>query len=303
MLRDRAAEELVRRLQIAFSDMDFVDNYSDNFSGDSNSLDDILSQFTQLLRRCLQLGIKLNLGDTEIGNKVGKVVGFEAQLGGYSPGARMQRGVSSMRPPQDQRELKSLLASANVMRRRIANFNLLVSPFSHLLKKDAPFEWTAGHTQAFHALCARMCSPKVLRPFDPALPTRIYTDYNGALGLRRPALGAALWQCHKGVWYPVGYASRYLSVAEERLILKESAYSSSIGECLAFAFAMRYFYPELSQLSSWVVLVDARNLTYWRSSASPLMVNLRAAISGLYDLSRVNLMHISRTKQFEQVCF
>ena len=135
-----------------------------------------------------------------------------------------------------------------------------------------------------------------MKPFNPRLPTRVKTDYNGFEGAtnRDPALGCSLWQLHGKEWFPCGYGSRFLRASERNLLKRESAYSSSLGESLAFDFALNHFYPELSQVDSFEVLCDARNLTYWKTSDSPLLVRLRAKISGKFNLQKITVRHIPR---------
>jgi hypothetical protein len=87
-------------------------------------------------------------------------------------------------------------------------------------------------------------------------------------------------------------------MAERNYTLRESAFSSSIGESIGLSFSLKFWYPELSQVGEFEVLADAKNLTYWRTSTSPLMCNLRATVAGLYDLSRVKIINIARTKMF-----
>ena len=223
----------------------------------------ILDDYITFLERAHESNAKLNIGDTEVGAEISYILGYECSLGSYSPGTRMTRGLQQMRNPTDRLELTSLLASANQVRFHIPNYNTLIAPFSHLLSKSVPFVWGPDLDVDFKVLKDAMCSPACLAPFDPNLPTRIFTDYNGALNKRRPAIGASLWQLQRdGIWRPVGYASRYLSMAESRLILKEAAFSSSVGECIGLSFALRYFYPELSQLTKFEVFVDAKNLLY-----------------------------------------
>ena len=136
----------------------------------------------------------------------------------------------------------------------------------------------------------------MLKPIDPRLPTQVRLDYNGFENTpnREPALGNSLWQRHGDDWFPVGYGSRFLRPSEKNLLKRESAYSSSIGESLSFVFALNHYYCELSQLESFEVLCDARNLTYWRTSDSPLLVRLRAKISGKFDISKITVRHIPR---------
>ena len=256
--------------------------------------------------KCSLSGVKLNIGDTIIGDLTSSILGYDVSKGSVSPGDRLTRGIKNMRIPKDRMELKSLLASCNVIRNFVPNYNTLIAPLSHLLQAAVPWVWSTAEDLAFLELKRVMQSPAVLKPFDPSLQTRLFCDFNGAKDTRRPALGASLWQLHTGddgskTWHPAGYASRYLSISEINLITRESAFSSSIGECLGFSFAMRYFYPELSQLSSFTILCDARNLTYWKTSSSPLMVNLRATVSQLYDLRKVQLQHVPRETMFADV--
>jgi hypothetical protein len=98
---------------------------------------------------------------------------------------------------------------------------------------------------------------------------------------------------------PVGYASRFLSKAEINLISKLSAFSSMIGEAIAVHFGLTYFYPELSSLTAgFEVICDCKNLTYWKTSLSPVLVSLRSSISGRYDLFKIRLRHIRRVNNF-----
>jgi hypothetical protein len=74
-----------------------------------------------------------------------------------------------------------------------------------------------------------------------------------------------------------------------------------IGEAIAFHFAMVYFYPELVCLpNGFEVIADCRNLTYWKTSDSPVLAiaSLRASLSGRFDLSKVKLRHINRVHNF-----
>jgi len=296
-----AGEELYRRVDEHW-DRDAVKaSYADNLHNFVNGLDEGLDAFEALLAQTDKAGVRLNLGDTEVCNTISQFLGYESQKGAYTPGRRLMGALLDMRQPRDVKELTSLLASANVLRRFVPDFNALIEPFSHLLSKKNPFNWTILEEAAFITLKRVMTSPAIVKPFDAALETAVYTDFNGTKNGRRAAVGCSLWQRHGDTWHPVLFGSRYLSLAETRFITKESAFSSSAGECIAFAFAVREFYSELSQCPSFQVLADARNLTWWRTSSAPLMVNLRAQISGLYDLSVIKLRHIKRAGNFADV--
>ena len=165
-----------------------------------------------------------------------------------------------------------LIQSVNICRFHIPNYNFRISPLAPLLRKSIPWRWGEEQEAAFQDLRGALLSPEILRPFEPKRKTRLINDFNGLEGEigREPALGSSLWQLHGADWFPVGYASRFLRESEKNLLKRQSAFSSSIGESLAFDFGETHFYPELSQVDSHEVLADARNLTYWKTSDSPL---------------------------------
>ena len=265
----------------------------------------MFARFSAFLAVCHQRNVKLNVSDTEVGALVIETLGYVIRKGSYSPGERLTRAIAKMPAPRDAKELKSFLASCNVMRAHIPSYNGLTSALTNLVRKNVAWSWTIEQEQAFSRLKRAMIAPAVLMPFSQAAPARLFTDNNGFLHqsgvvTRRPAVGGSLWQEDaQGIWRPVGYASRFISVAEVNLITKQSAFSSMIGEAIAFHFAMVYFYPELVCLpNGFEVIADCRNLTYWKTSDSPVLASLRASLSGRFDLSKVRLRHINRVHNF-----
>ena len=53
----------------------------------------------------------------------------------------------------------------------------------HEAKKNA-FLWTPKHVNAFNKINSILCSPPVLAPFDPNLPTMLPTDASRLKSLR-----------------------------------------------------------------------------------------------------------------------
>jgi hypothetical protein len=279
--------------------------YVDNFNGGADSEPEMFARFSKFLAVCHRRNVKLNVADTEVGALVIETLGYVIRKGSYSPGERLTRAIAKMPAPRDVKELKSFLASCNVMRAHIPSYNALTSALTSLVRKNVVWSWTIEQEQAFGKLKRAMIDPAVLMPFSQAAPARLFTDYNGFIDqtgvvTRRPAVGGSLWQEDaQGVWRPIGYASRFISVAEKNLITKQSAFSSMIGESIAFHFAMVYFYPELVCLpNGFEVIADCRNLTYWKTSDSPVLASLRASLSGRFDLSKVRLRHINRVHNF-----
>ena len=59
------------------------------------------------------------------------------------------------------------------------------------MKPKNAFLWTPAHNAAFEETKQVLCSPPVLAPFDPRLPTTLQTDAS-----RLKGLGFALLQKH-----------------------------------------------------------------------------------------------------------
>jgi hypothetical protein len=94
-----------------------------------------------------------------------------------------------MPPPKDQKELKSFLASTNVVRSHIENYNDLTAPLSLLLKKSSIWKWTISEELSFNSLKSAMVSPHVLATFSSTAPSRLNTDFNG---FKFPQMGRSL---------------------------------------------------------------------------------------------------------------
>ena len=274
--------------------------YVDNFFGGSHSFPELSTNFFKFLDASLAGNVKLTIGEVEFAVTNIEAVGYEVSHLCYSPSRRLTDAMANIPIPRDVKALKSFLASTNFVRNHIPGYNSLTGPLAPLLRKNMKFIWEDPQQQSYNALRDALLAPEVLKPFDPGRQTRLKVDYNGFenSATREPALGASLWQRYGDEWFPCGYASRFLRESEKNLLRKQSAFSSSIGESLAFIFGTENFYPELSQLQRFEVLCDARNLTYWQTSESPLLVRLRAKISGKYDLTKITVRHIPRRLNF-----
>jgi hypothetical protein len=102
--------------------------------------------------------------------------------------------------------LPSPLGFLNYYRRFIENFSSRAAPFTELLKKDVPWEWTpareAAYTDLQDALCTRGLA---LKHFNPLRPTMVNAD------LSNHSIRAVLGQLNEeGQEYIVACISRSL---------------------------------------------------------------------------------------------
>ncbi|GFW40932.1 retrovirus-related Pol polyprotein from transposon 17.6 [Trichonephila clavipes] len=78
--------------------------------------------------------------------------------------------------PTDQKQIKSFLECCNFYRRYIKNFAKRALPFTNLLRKDTPFEWTSETQEAFDDIKKAILNPPVLALPDPDAELQITTD-------------------------------------------------------------------------------------------------------------------------------
>ena len=121
-------------------------------------------------------------------------------------------------------------------------------PLRDLMKPKNAFLWTPAHNAAFEETKQVLCSPPVLAPFDPRLPTTLQTD---ASRLKR--LGFALLQKHGDTWKITQAGSRFTTDTESRYAMVEL-------ELLAVVWAIRKCRIYLQGLPHFDVVIDHRPL-------------------------------------------
>ena len=92
-----------------------------------------------------------------------------------------------MSPPTNQQSLRSFLGIVNHYGKFIPFLADLSAPLNKLLRKDAPFHWSAESEDSFKRIKEALTSTKVLAHFDPKLPLGLACDASTV------GIGAALY--------------------------------------------------------------------------------------------------------------
>ena len=79
-----------------------------------------------------------------------------------------------MPEPRDIHELKSLQGKLAYLRRFISNLAGRCQPFSHLMKKGAPFNWDQTCSEAFKSIKSYLTEPLVFAAPIPRKPLILY---------------------------------------------------------------------------------------------------------------------------------
>ncbi|KAL0283796.1 UNVERIFIED_CONTAM: hypothetical protein Sangu_2866800 [Sesamum angustifolium] len=82
--------------------------------------------------------------------------------------------ILRLQEPRNIHELKSLQGKLAYLQRFISNLVGRCQPFSHLMKKDVPFQWDEAYDKAFKSIKSYLMKPPVLVAPVPERPLILY---------------------------------------------------------------------------------------------------------------------------------
>jgi transposase InsO family protein len=221
----------------------------------ARSLSEHDSKLREVFGRLRRYNLKLKAEKCQFLRKEVSYLGHVISEKGVFPERAKTKVIEEYPIPQNVKQLRSFLGLMSYYRRFVPKFSHIAAPLHKLLKKEAPYEWTAEQEQAFHALKGKLISPPVLKYPDFHERFILTTDASGE------GLGAVLSQGKIGKDLPVAFASRTLHGAEKN-------YSTTEKEFLAIVWGMKYFRPYLFG-RAFTVVTDHKPLTWIMSVKDP----------------------------------
>ena len=97
----------------------------------------------------------------------GKFLGFIVHHRGIEIDQSKIRAIQEMPEPKNLKELRGLQSFLAYIQRFISNLVGCCHPFSHLMKKGAPFEWEESCRAAFEKIKKYLSNPPVLGAPSP----------------------------------------------------------------------------------------------------------------------------------------
>ncbi|CAM8911138.1 unnamed protein product [Rhodiola kirilowii] len=157
----------------------------------------------------------------------GKFLGFVVTHRGIEIDQTKIKAIQEMPEPKSLKELRGLQGRLAYIRRFISNLAGRCQPFSHLMKKDAPFIWDDKCRKAFDSIKKYLSTAPVLGAPTPGKPLILY------VAAQEKSLGAMCAQeTDERKERPLYYLSRTLVGAELN-------YSPIEKICLALVFAVQ----------------------------------------------------------------
>ncbi|XP_015078307.1 uncharacterized protein LOC107022114 [Solanum pennellii] len=172
----------------------------------------------------------------------GKFLGFIVRHRGIEIDQAKVDAISKMPEPRDIHEIKSLQGKLAYLRRFISNLAGRCQPFSHLMKKGAPFNWDQACSKAFESIKSYLAKHPVLAAPIPGKPLILY------IATQERSVGALLAQENSEGKENAPY---YLS---STMTPNELNYSPIEKLCLALVFLIQkmkhYFQAHVVRLIS-----------------------------------------------------
>ncbi|KAG9458357.1 hypothetical protein H6P81_002865 [Aristolochia fimbriata] len=218
-----------RAMQKIFDDFlhKFVEYYVDDVVVKTKSRDDHLKDLRAVFERLRWHQLKMNPLKCAVGVSSGKFLGFVVRHKGIEIDQTKIDAIQQMPEPKTLSELKSLQGHLAYIRRFISNLAGRCQPFSHLMKKDTPFEWDESCRRAFQNIKDYLMKPPVLMAPTSGKPLLLY------IAAQEKSLGALLAQNDdQGKERPLYFLSRTMVGAELN-------YSPIEKTCLALIFAIQ----------------------------------------------------------------
>lgn len=206
-------------------------------------LDDILvtgknqvihkERLTAVLQRLEDAGLSLQPNKCELFKNEISYLGHVIDKNGVRKSPEKVKAIMEAERPLNVSQLQSFLGLINYYRNFIPDASSILSPLYDLLRKNAMWEWSAKHENAFIKIKQLLISDNILAHFDPAATLVLTVDASPT------GLGAVLSQIgDDGLERPISFASRTLTAAEKK-------YAQIQKEATAIIFGVRRFHQYL----------------------------------------------------------
>lgn len=221
-----------RTMETLLSGIDGVSCWIDDVCVTGPNREIHLCRLREVLTRLRDAGLKLQRDKCEFFQPSVTYLGYVISKSGIQTCPKKIEAIVNSQRPQNIQDVKRFLGIINYYRQFIPMAATVLSPLYELLCKDAPWEWSERHEQAFNKVKRELVSDRILTHFDPTARLVLSVDASPT------GLGAVLSQGEEGCERPIAYASRSLMASEKN-------YSQIHKEAVAIIFGVKHFHQYL----------------------------------------------------------
>ena len=214
-----------RKLHQALEGLDGVNCIADDIvvSGETTAEHD--ARLRRLLKRCEQVGIRLNKEKCVFRQHSITFVGHEITSEGLRADPAKIEAVIKMPKPQTKDEIRTLQGMVGYLSKFLPRLSQVMEPLRQLLRDEVKFVWGKEQEKAFSEVKRLVTETPVLAYYKPDEELVLQCDASNK------GLGAALLQGGK----PIAYKSRAVTPTESRYALIEK-------EMLALVWGLEKFH-------------------------------------------------------------
>ncbi|GJR68197.1 reverse transcriptase domain-containing protein [Tanacetum coccineum] len=168
---------------------DIMEVFMDDFSVFGNSFSQCLKNIERMLRRCEETNLVLNWEKCHFMVKEGIFLGHKVSGSRIEVDKVKIKVISKLPYPTNVKAIRSFLGHAGFYRRFIKDFSQIARPMTHLLVKDALFNFYEECIHAFDILKRELTQVPIMIKPDWSLPFEIMCDASDyAVGADEPFL-------------------------------------------------------------------------------------------------------------------
>lgn len=243
-----------KTLSDLLEDIEFVANFVDDLCIFSNDLDLHLQHLSSILNRLSSAGLLINLKKCTFLQTSITYLGYTISANGYLPDSANISALMKITSLKNAKEVKSFLSACLFYKDFIPNFSECTSALRNLTLPNQKFQWLPIHQLEFESLKQMLCSPPILKLFDPSKEILLKVDASDK------AVAAILVQLHNNKECVVAYASKALSKSQQK-------WSTTNKELFSIVFGIKHFKQFLEQ--PFTVITDHHSLCYIFSMKDP----------------------------------
>jgi len=166
-----------RAMMVIFQDFlqDFMEVFIDDFCVYGTSADHP-KHLEKTFARCRQAGLALQAEKCFLAMTEGILLGHKISKKGIEVDYDKIAVVLTLEIPGNLRELRGFLGCVGYYRRFVEGYSRIAACLTHLLRKDAPYEWNEKRQEAFQTLKDRLMHAPMLSPPDWDKPFHVDVD-------------------------------------------------------------------------------------------------------------------------------
>ncbi|CAJ0602666.1 unnamed protein product [Cylicocyclus nassatus] len=207
-----------------------VATYLDDILVCGRTEEEHMENLLAVFARIADYGFRIRLEKCSFGKPEIQYLGFIVNRNGRRPNLEKIEAIKKMEEPKSVSQLRAFLGMITYYAAFMPKIKDLRGPLDAMLKKDAKWEWTRTHQEAFEKLKKTLSSELNLAHYDPRQKIVVAADASDY------GIGCVI--SHKyadGSEKPIAHASRSLTKAEKN-------YSQIEKEALGIVFAVKKFH-------------------------------------------------------------